>query len=210
MRKLFIITLMVLLSVITMSNEVVKTVNKPAKKTVATYNVNKKELIREINLVNSILFNGKDVEAWNALMVGTISAETNMGQYKGKSKLGITQITKAGLGYINSRLNDDDKYVISLLGYDHTKVKLKDLEWDHRLAILYGSIYYKHKLNGIAPSTENAMAKAWKKHCNTYAGAGTVEGFLKKFNYHGKKTLDTFNESPMLVYVYDQDIENLS
>lgn len=164
---------------------------QPVKKKLARYNISKNDLMREIHLVNSVIFN-KDIDKWDMLMVGTVAAETNFGQYKGKSKLGITQVSSAGLGYVKSRLTEEDKFIIKIFGYDHSKIKLADMEHDVRLALVIGGLYYKHKLKDVPPKTENDCAIAWKKYYNTSAGKGTVKGYTAKYKYHAKTTMLAF------------------
>lgn len=156
------------------------------------YNISSYDLMEEIHLINSLVFDYTNTDKWDKLMVGTVSAETLFGKYKGKSKLGITQISKAGLGYIKWKISDDDKEKLKLFGYDIDKVKLEDLEFNNELSLFLSSLYYKYKLNNKPPKTDLECAKAWKKFYNTYAGAGTVKGFIDKLNYHGLKTYKEF------------------
>ena len=68
------------------------------------YNVNPKDITESVRIVNAIIFGSENIEHYNKLIAGTISAETLYGKYKGKSTLGITQISPAGWGYINWKI----------------------------------------------------------------------------------------------------------
>lgn len=68
------------------------------------YNISPKEITESVRIVNTIIFGSENIEHYNKLIAGTISAETLYGKYKGKSPLGITQISPAGWGYINWKI----------------------------------------------------------------------------------------------------------
>lgn len=154
------------------------------------YNISSRDLTEKIIAVNKIIFGTENLEHYNNLIAGTVAAETLYGKYKGNSPLGITQISPAGWGFIQSRLQEEDIEIIKIIGYDNSKVKFKDLAEDHLLAIMYCSLYYKYKLNGNIPNTLEDYAKAWKKYYNTKEGAGTIEGFKEKYLTYGKKYLN--------------------
>lgn len=149
------------------------------------YNINPKELTKEIFRINKVLEN----EKYNNLVAGTIGVETLYGKYRGKSKLGITQISKAGWGYIKWKITYEDIDKIKLLGYDHSKIKFENICNDITLSIAYCSLYYKYKLENQNPSTIKECAVAWKKYYNTKEGKGTVNDYLMKYDKHVKMYL---------------------
>lgn len=156
------------------------------------YNVSPKEITESVRIVNTIIFGSENIEHYNKLIAGTISAETLYGKYKGKSPLGITQISPAGWGYINWKITYEDKFNLRMLGIEHSTIKLKDLTNNHLLAIAYCSLYYKYKLNGIVPNNLDEYAIAWKKYYNTSAGSGTIKEFKKKYLVYGEKYLNKY------------------
>lgn len=186
MKKFLIIVLMILMSGVALG-----------KGKVRSYNIDASDLTFEIYQINALMFGYKNVDRWNQLMVGTIAAETNYGKFRGKSPLGITQISPAGWGYIKSRITQEEKDKLKILGYDHDEIILKDLADDTTLAIAYGAIYYNHKLKGVPPKDINDCAKVWKKYYNTSAGSGTIKGFKNKYAYHGEKHLMAFYNNPI-------------
>lgn len=157
----------------------------------AGYNIEPENLVQEIHEINNVIFDYKDIDKWDILINGTISAETLYGQYSGNGNLSLAQISKAGFGFIQSRLTDADKEKLSALGYEND-VKFAELKKDNRLAIIYCALYYKYKLQEVPPQSLEECAKVWKKYYNTIEGKGRPKDFIVKFKKYGLKYVMNF------------------
>lgn len=157
----------------------------------AGYNIEPENLVQEIHEINNVIFDSKDIEKWDILINGTISAETLYGQYSGNGNLSLAQISKDGFGYIESRMTDEDRKKLSKLGYED-EIEFSELKTDNRLAIIYCALYYKYKLQEVPPKTLEECAKAWKKHYNTIEGKGRPQDFIVKFKKYGLKYVMSF------------------
>ena len=81
-----------------------------AEARVRSYNIDKKEVVKLVVEANKLVFE-EDLEKWNEIMFGTLSAETDMGAYRGGSKHGIAQITPIAFKFIkNNILKDEELY----------------------------------------------------------------------------------------------------
>lgn len=149
------------------------------------YNVDPEELAKEIHEINNVIFDYENIDKWDLLINGTVSAETLYGTYKGNGNLCLSQISKAGYGFVDSRLTEEDKEKLKALGYEN--IKFKDLKADNRLSIIYCCLYYKYKLAGVPPKNLEDCAKVWKKYYNTIEGKGRPKDFIVRFNKYGLK-----------------------
>lgn len=156
------------------------------------YNITPIELTEKIITINQLIFDN-DLEHYNKLIIGTISAETLYGKYRGNSPLGIAQISPDGWRFIKSRITEEDIAILKIVGYEN--IEFKDLANDPVLSLFFCSLYYKYKLNGNVPKNIEEYAITWKKYYNTSAGAGTVEDFKTKYFKHGEKHLKNFKIS---------------
>jgi len=151
------------------------------------YNITPEKLTREINNMNMIVFKNRDINKWNMLMIGTIAAETSYGANSGNGRHGITQITTNGLKFINSRMTEEDRIMIKdVTNVDSKSVNISTLRHNNRLSILYAALYFKYSTTN-PPNDINEAARLWKKHYNTSAGRGTINGFIRKYNSLGKE-----------------------
>lgn len=157
----------------------------------AGYNVEPEDLVEDIHEINTVIFEGKNIERWDILINGTISTETLYGTYSGNGHLSLAQISKDGFGYIQSRLTKEDKNKLALLGYEKD-IKFEELKKDNRLAIIYCSLYYKYKLQEIPPKDLEECATIWKKYYNTHEGKGKPKDFIVKFKKYGMKYVMVF------------------
>ena len=178
MKKILVIC-MVLLSFLTFA----------ASNNSKGYGIDAKRLTQLIHDSNVLVFRDKNIKYWDMLMLGTIAVETNYGRFKGDGKYGLTQINEPGLGYIKANLDEDDKKLLKKLKINVSKVTAENLAKNNMAAVVFGSLYYKHKLDSKPPKTPNACAKVWKKYYNTSAGSGTEKMYRDKYNLY-KKYLD--------------------
>ena len=79
----------------------------------AGYNVEPEDLVEDIHEINTVIFEGKNIERWDILINGTISTETLYGTYSGNGHLSLAQISKDGLDIFS--LDLQRKIKISLL-----------------------------------------------------------------------------------------------
>ena len=170
MRKVIICLMLVLSSFV-------------AEARVKSYNIDKKEVVKLVVEANKLVFE-EDLEKWNEIMFGTLSAETDMGAFKGSSKHGIAQITPIAFKFIkNNILKDEELYnKLKKEGIDFKKISFNDLTNNHKASVVAMSLYYKYvaqtkKINikGKTP------AQVWKTLYNTSAGAGTLNHFNKAY-----------------------------
>lgn len=150
------------------------------------YNITPEQIERDVFEVNTIIFDFEELEKWNLLINGTISAETMYGRYIGDGILGLTQVSKAGYNYVEGNLNDEDRRKLMILGCPK-KIKFEELRRNNKIAIIYCSFYYKYKLKGIPPKNLKECAKTWKKYYNTSAGDGTPKEFIIRYEKYGPK-----------------------
>ena len=66
---------------------------------IKSYEVSQKELIQISHEVAETLFqDNKDM--WKHLLIGTLAAETNLGQFKGNSPYGVAQMRNSGFQFV--------------------------------------------------------------------------------------------------------------
>lgn len=153
-----------------------------AARTQTSYNVSPETLIKLTAKVVPAVF-AKNHTYWNQLILGTLASETGMGSFKGSSRHGVTQITPVAFKAIQRAVTKQDRQRIQQnLGIDVKKVSFGELEWNHTLSIVFTSLFYKTVISsGVPPKTVEGCAIAWKKHYNTYLGAGTTSGFQRNY-----------------------------
>lgn len=151
------------------------------------------EQLREIiRTICRLLFREDDREtSWDAveLILATIAQESACGRYLrqigGGPALGIIQMEPATERDIWKHFiayrSDITSSMIDLGGYvgpDHWKL-MTDISYQ----IAMCRMHYR-RVNEALPRREDvmAMARYWKRHYNTAAGAGTVEEFIKSYD----------------------------
>lgn len=145
------------------------------------YKITKVDAIEIVHTVVPQLFEGNHTE-WSDLLVGTLSVETDLGQFKAGSKLGIGQVTKIAHKFLLNELGKDketNKKVTDLLGVEFKDINFKELEYNNKASIVATALYYKFVLErkkGFNISKQDP-AVVWKKYYNTVAGAGTPAKF---------------------------------
>ena len=116
------------------------------------------------------------------LMLGTIAQESQSGTFlRQKTKyfdlemhaVGITQVEQLTFNYVLEKYGT--KYHLNW-------VKFEMLEWNLKLAIIFGRLKYL-TIKAKLPSYKdiNAMAKYWKKYYNSIDGIGKVEEFIDNY-----------------------------
>ncbi|MDR1831582.1 MAG: hypothetical protein LBQ97_02470 [Fusobacteriaceae bacterium] len=120
-----------------------------------------------------------DAYDFRELVMGTAAVETDFGQYK-DNRLGITQITPTGLGFIKHKADDKDRELVRNYGLELARVTTQDLEWDHAATIILTFIFYKHRAQQF-PKAYPGHAAIWKKFYNTSAGKGQPRHFTEKY-----------------------------
>lgn len=168
MRKVIICLILVLSSFV-------------AEARVKSYNIDKKEVVKLVVEANKLVFE-EDLEKWNEIMFGTLSAETDMGAYRGGSKHGIAQITPVAFKFIKkSVLKDEELYnKLKAEGLDFKKLSFNDLTNNHKASVVSMSLYYKYATAKKSIKGKSS-AQVWKIFYNTSAGAGTVGHFNKAY-----------------------------
>ena len=168
-----------------------------------SYQVSQKELIHWSYEAAENVF-PDSIEGWKHVLVGTLAVETNLGQFKGNSIYGVSQMRNSGFQFVQRELqrNSKERKVFEeLAGRSPNTVTLKMLETDHRLSIIYMAFYYKFCAHGKAhPTDKEAAAKIWKQYYNTKFGTGTPQRFLsayakqKKYIEQYQKNLENIPE----------------
>mgnify|MGYP003240588303 CR=1 FL=1 len=171
MRKVIICLILVLSSFV-------------AEARVKSYNIDKKEVVKLVVEVNKLVFE-EDLEKWNEVMFGTLSAETDMGAFKGSSKHGIAQITPVAFKFIKKNILKDEKLYNKLKaeGIDFKKIRFNNLTHNHKASVVAMSLYYKYVMQTKKISIKGKTpAQVWKIFYNTSAGAGTLNHFNKAYS----------------------------
>ncbi len=148
---------------------------------ITTYDIEPNEVLSITYSVADEIFE-KNIDGWKYVLVGTLSAETNLGQFKGSSKNGIAQMEKQAFEYIHSKLEkseDEQKKIEKHTGVDFSDITFETLSENNYISIMYMAYFYKfvcyEKEN---PQTKEDAAKIWKEYYNTRHGKGSVEKFL--------------------------------
>jgi hypothetical protein len=151
-----------------------------------------RELIKDV-LEDAQLYSEEATE----LLLGTMSIESNMGQYikqLGGPARGFFQIEPATekdiwVNFIahKKRLKD----YLATLGYTEESPDSNRMLFDIRYQILMARIHYLRVAEPI-PLTSLGQAKYWKKYYNTTLGKGTIKKYLVAFafNVHYGSTKD--------------------
>ena len=142
-----------------------------------TYSIPKETVIRLVQ--ETVIGMEKNYrKEWITLLAGTLAVETNLGQYKGASKMGITQITK--VSYTHNRdllLKDKDmtKKVVQTFKIHPRDITYSHIVKNHKLSVFFMYLHYKYQGIDIKKaSTPKEAGRIWKKYYNTYKGKGTV------------------------------------
>lgn len=127
---------------------------------------------------------------WERLVLLTIAAESDCGYYtrqaKGPAK-GIVQLEipteKDVLAFYRIKRPELYKKIRSL----RVPAKLNIHEAEYNTAYAISMCIGEYLRRGYSPhgATRTDLAKAWKKHYNTYLGKGTVERALAAVDEHG-------------------------
>lgn len=116
------------------------------------------------------------------LIAGIVAVETQFGTYPDtsvKEGMGISQIDKIKFFDIKKNSNEHRAMIIQEFAVDINLVKYEDLRYNVFLAILSTVLGLLRIIEALPNITIKELAKYWKKHWNTTAGAGTIEDFIK-------------------------------
>lgn len=95
--------------------------------------------------------------------------------------LGVFQFDKAGWNrcknYLAKHQNISTK-IYALLG-NYNRFEYEDLKENIKLATIMARVYLLTIPEPI-PATLEGQARQWKQYYNTYAGKGTIDGFMQK------------------------------
>jgi hypothetical protein len=139
-----------------------------------------KKLVRET--LTEIGFYSLEAED---LVLGTIAQESAGGEY-------IEQINGPALGICQMEPATHDDIWKHWLVYKTSlqarivsfttskKPKADELRWNLKYAIAMCRVFYLRK-PGAIPLTLKSQAEYWKKHYNTYLGAGSVEEYIRNY-----------------------------
>lgn len=174
MKKFLIILLMITVGVCSYSK---------------TYNVSRDELLSLVEQTVDTM-ETENKEEWITLLNGTLAVETNIGQFKGNSKIGVAQMHSIAYKHNRNLLMKDkvmaDK-VYKFTGKRPVDITFSDVVHNHKIGIVFMYLHYKyHKIDITKASTIQGAGKLWKKYYNTYEGKGTVERFVKVYNDNKK------------------------
>lgn len=148
------------------------------------YGIDKEKVVEIVYDTTKLVFESYHDE-WNDIMLGTLSAETDLGAYKGSSKHGIAQITPVAFKFIKKQVLKDSKTYEKLKanGIDFKKISFNELTHNHKASIAAMALYYKYVVETKKVNIHGKdKAEVWKKYYNTYAGAGTKQHFNKAYN----------------------------
>ena len=110
------------------------------------------------------------------LLMGTAAVESKLGTYIRQIRgpaLGIFQMEPAS----EQDLWNNFRRTKIILGGNYYTPDSVALKYDLRYQIIMARIHYLRK-PGAIPTTLSGQANYWKKHYNTYLGAGTVEKYI--------------------------------
>ena len=140
-----------------------------------------------------------------ALLMGTAASESNMGQFIDQTApgpgpaYGVWQMERATWDTNNIRLRRKQKLqdkVYGLLGparlNEHYCMEMRG-NWYYACAMARVHYYYS-SFTFPTDMTVTKLAAIWKAHYNTFAGKGTINGFINLWHSHGLATL--FPEVP--------------
>lgn len=160
---------------------------------VRNYGIAKEDVVRIVYDTTKVVFDEYHDE-WNDVLLGTLSAETDLGAFRGNSKHGIAQITPVAYKFIKKQvLSDKETYEkLKENGLDFKKIGFNDLTNNHRASITAMALYYKYVTKSKKFTIHKKdKAEVWKKYYNTYAGAGTKAHFNKAYNRNKSLIEDT-------------------
>lgn len=121
------------------------------------------------------------------LIAETIACETLFGTYRHIAQynygLGLTQFDKSGFLHVknNTKKTHKDK-ILDLWCIDIDKVEYRELAYSPLLSIIFCRLYYLLIPSKI-PETLELRAQYWKRYYNSFAGKGTVQGYIDKSKY---------------------------
>lgn len=149
-------------------------------------------LTPDMNLVNmatrvcDVLGHGRHRKAVN-LLLETTAAETQFGTFPDtttESGHGITQFDRIGFEDTQRRTRLSDKRKIQKeFGYNISRVKIKELDEDPLLSLIFCRLKYKLRTEEI-PDDLVSRAVYWKRFYNSSMGKGTVEHYLHSAETH--------------------------
>ena len=116
------------------------------------------------------------------LIAGIVAVETQFGTYPDTSVregMGISQIDKIKFFDIKINSQEHRAMIIREFAVDINLASYEDLRYNVFLAILFTVLGLLRIIEALPNTTILEMAKYWKKHWNTTAGAGTIEEFIK-------------------------------
>jgi len=132
--------------------------------------------------------NGIELSSNNAvdLLMGTAAQESHLGEYINQvgngPALGIMQMEPATfkdhIAWLSKR-KDDLMYKI-LDVCNMSAPKTDSLRYNLKFSIAMARVHYLRRPEPL-PSTIAEMAAYWKRHYNSYLGAGTIDEFIKNF-----------------------------
>lgn len=144
---------------------------------------NYRDIEEKARAVCEVLGGGEN--AFN-LLVETAAAETLGGVYRAPVRynygVGLCQFDKKGFDEVKTRITKNRRgTILHAFNVDIKKVEYRELAYSPLLSLLFCRLLYLLK-PGKIPGDLQGRAAYWKKFYNSTAGAGTVEGYIKKVN----------------------------
>lgn len=144
-----------------------------------------RELIREA-IKELDLYSPEAVE----ILMGTWALESEGGKYvkqlNGGPARGIFQCERATFNDTIKRCRITHQQILGQTANFSDAIYPADfarLETNHKLAAQVARLKY-FLCPGLIPKDLQGQAQYYKKYYNTYLGAATVEGYIKKYNYY--------------------------
>jgi len=112
------------------------------------------------------------------LLLGTAAAESLLGRYLVQVRgpaVGVFQMEPATFEWLKKKYEGRYRWLKSRFA--------AEMEWDLRLAVFMARLRYLAVPDPLPAADDiEALGKYWKAHYNTAAGAGTVDGFVRRYN----------------------------
>lgn len=121
-----------------------------------------------------------------SMCIETIAAETLMGKIPDQDNTqgaGLSQIDMIKWKDIVEHSTEHEKTIWDKWHIDLQQVCYNSLIYNGKLAILFTRLGYK-RIPAPIPSTRKGRSEYWKKHWNTYKGAGTPEEYMERCLAH--------------------------
>lgn len=143
---------------------------------------------KEVIIQPTLLKLGMDSEAAQNLLMGTMAQESHFGKYVKQlgsgPALGVYQMEP---NTHNDLVNNYIKYkpeikktLSDAFGYKFLEAEI--LTYDLRYATIFCRLHYRRRPEPLPNANDlYDLAEYWKRHYNTYLGAGTTEEFIHNY-----------------------------